>query len=68
MVLRVRIDQLSNYVGYGCNDCFRHFADGKYIAVGSHDNFIYLYTVSEDGRGYKKHGKLSVSQFFVNFI
>ena len=37
------------------------FADGKYIAVGSHDNFIYIYTVSEDGRTYRRHGKLSVS-------
>ena len=36
-------------------------SDGKYIAVGSHDNYIYLYTVSEDGRVYKKTGKLSAS-------
>lgn len=36
-------------------------ADGALLAVGSHDNFIYLYTVSETGRKYSRYGKCTVS-------
>lgn len=36
-------------------------ADGSLLAVGSHDNFIYLYTVSERGRKYSRYGKCTVS-------
>lgn len=36
-------------------------ADGALLAVGSHDNFIYLYTVSESGRKYSRYGKCTVS-------
>lgn len=35
-------------------------ADGGLLAIGSHDNFIYLYTVSERGRKYGRYGKCSV--------
>lgn len=37
------------------------FSDGTLLAVGSHDNFIYLYTVSDNGRKYSRYGKCSVS-------
>lgn len=37
-------------------------ADGSMLAVGSHDNFIYLYNVSEQGRKYSRYGKCTVSQ------
>uniref|UniRef100_A0A6Q2Z5Z3 EMAP like 4 n=1 Tax=Esox lucius TaxID=8010 RepID=A0A6Q2Z5Z3_ESOLU len=35
----------------------RFSVDGTLLAVGSHDNFIYLYTVSEKGRKYTRFGK-----------
>ncbi len=36
-------------------------SDGTLLAVGSHDNFIYLYTVSDKGRKYSRYGKCTVS-------
>ena len=36
-------------------------SDGNAIAVASHDNYIYVYSVSEDGRKYTKVGKCTVS-------
>ncbi|OBS72967.1 hypothetical protein A6R68_12462, partial [Neotoma lepida] len=35
----------------------RYSVDGTLLAVGSHDNFIYLYTVSENARKYSRYGK-----------
>ncbi|MED6269229.1 hypothetical protein CHARACLAT_031081, partial [Characodon lateralis] len=35
----------------------RFSVDGSMLAVGSHDNFIYLYNVSERGRKYSRYGK-----------
>uniref|UniRef100_A0A671NGP4 Echinoderm microtubule-associated protein-like 4 n=1 Tax=Sinocyclocheilus anshuiensis TaxID=1608454 RepID=A0A671NGP4_9TELE len=35
----------------------RYSLDGTLLAVGSHDNFIYLYTVSDKGRKYSRYGK-----------
>ncbi|XP_048579805.1 77 kDa echinoderm microtubule-associated protein [Nematostella vectensis] len=49
-------------------DAIKYSPDGKFIAVGSHDNFIYLYTVSEDGRSYRRHGKLSGHSSFVTHL
>lgn len=43
-------------------------ADGSLLAVGSHDNFIYLYTISESGRKYSRYGKCTVSLFVVYFL
>ena len=39
----------------------RFFSDGSFLAVGSHDNFIYIYSVSESGRRYTRFGKCTVS-------
>uniref|UniRef100_A0A671NP17 Echinoderm microtubule-associated protein-like 4 n=1 Tax=Sinocyclocheilus anshuiensis TaxID=1608454 RepID=A0A671NP17_9TELE len=38
----------------------RYSLDGTLLAVGSHDNFIYLYTVSDKGRKYSRYGKCTV--------
>jgi len=50
------------------HDAIKYSPDGKHIAVGSHDNFIYLYNVSEDGKTYKKAGKLSGHSSFVTHL
>lgn len=34
--------------------------DGNYLALGSRDNNIYIYQVSESGRKYTKIGRCSV--------
>lgn len=35
--------------------------DGAYLAVGSHDNLVYVYTVDQGGRKVSRLGKCSVS-------
>lgn len=35
--------------------------DGKLLALGSRDNYIYIYHVGDDGRKYSRVGKCSVS-------
>lgn len=36
--------------------------DGSFLAVGSHDNFIYIYNVTDGGRRYTRFGKCTVSK------
>lgn len=55
-------------VGAEQHDCIKYSPDGKYLAVGSHDNFIYIFTVSEDGKQYKKHGKLMGHSSYVTHL
>lgn len=38
--------------------------DGNFLAIGSHDNYIYIYAVAENGRKYSRVGKCSVSSVF----
>ncbi|XP_076816178.1 echinoderm microtubule-associated protein-like 2 isoform X2 [Clavelina lepadiformis] len=47
------------------HDVIRFSPDGNYLAIGSHDNFIYIYNVSEDGRKYSKHGRCSGHSSFI---
>lgn len=35
--------------------------DGNFLAVSSHDNFVYIYAVTENGRKYSRVGKCTVS-------
>uniref|UniRef100_A0A8C3FFZ1 EMAP like 2 n=1 Tax=Chrysemys picta bellii TaxID=8478 RepID=A0A8C3FFZ1_CHRPI len=42
--------------------------DGSYLAVGSHDNFVYVYGVSEDGRKYSRVGKCSGHSSFITHL
>lgn len=35
--------------------------DGNFLAVGSHDNFVYIYAVTENGKKYSRVGKCTVS-------
>ncbi|XP_039218077.1 echinoderm microtubule-associated protein-like 2 isoform X5 [Crotalus tigris] len=42
--------------------------DGKYLALGSHDNFVYIYLVSEGGRKYGRVGKCSGHSSFITHL
>ncbi|XP_077142509.1 echinoderm microtubule-associated protein-like 2 isoform X1 [Ranitomeya variabilis] len=42
--------------------------DGQYLAVGSHDNFIYLYEVAEEGREYRRVGKCSGHSSYITHL
>ncbi|XP_023263404.1 echinoderm microtubule-associated protein-like 4 [Seriola lalandi dorsalis] len=46
----------------------RFSVDGSLLAVGSHDNFIYLYTVSERGRKYSRYGKCTGHSSYITHL
>ncbi|XP_041865678.1 echinoderm microtubule-associated protein-like 4 isoform X3 [Melanotaenia boesemani] len=46
----------------------RFSVDGSLLAVGSHDNFIYLYTVSERGRKYSRNGKCTGHSSYITHL
>ncbi|XP_067467108.1 echinoderm microtubule-associated protein-like 4 isoform X2 [Thunnus thynnus] len=46
----------------------RFSIDGGLLAVGSHDNFIYLYTVSERGRKYSRYGKCTGHSSYITHL
>ncbi|KAG9346201.1 hypothetical protein JZ751_008024 [Albula glossodonta] len=46
----------------------RYSADGTLLAVGSHDNFIYLYSVSEKGKKYSRYGKCTGHSSYITHL
>ncbi|XP_036291027.1 echinoderm microtubule-associated protein-like 4 isoform X3 [Pipistrellus kuhlii] len=46
----------------------RYSVDGTCLAVGSHDNFIYLYVVSENGRKYSRSGKCTGHSSYITHL
>ncbi|XP_006627673.2 echinoderm microtubule-associated protein-like 2 isoform X1 [Lepisosteus oculatus] len=46
----------------------KYSPDGAYLAVASHDNFIYLYAASENGRKYSRVGKCTGHSSFVTHL
>uniref|UniRef100_UPI0037E8699D echinoderm microtubule-associated protein-like 3 n=1 Tax=Semicossyphus pulcher TaxID=241346 RepID=UPI0037E8699D len=46
----------------------RYSPDGSFLAVGSHDNFIYIYTVTESGRRYARFGKCNGHSSFITHL
>ncbi|XP_037536437.1 echinoderm microtubule-associated protein-like 4 isoform X2 [Nematolebias whitei] len=46
----------------------RFSVDGSMLAVGSHDNFIYLYTVSDRGRKYSRCGKCTGHSSYITHL
>ncbi|XP_030635536.1 echinoderm microtubule-associated protein-like 3 [Chanos chanos] len=46
----------------------RYSPDGSFLAVGSHDNFIYIYSVSEGGRRYARFGKCTGHSSFITHL
>lgn len=48
-----------------CNCACLSVPDGQLLALGSRDNMVYIYEVSEDGLKYSKRGRCSVSPGFL---
>ncbi|XP_017282535.1 echinoderm microtubule-associated protein-like 3 isoform X2 [Kryptolebias marmoratus] len=46
----------------------RYSPDGSFLAVGSHDNFIYIYSVTESGRRYSRFGKCNGHSSFITHL
>ncbi|XP_026704729.1 echinoderm microtubule-associated protein-like 1 isoform X14 [Athene cunicularia] len=46
----------------------RYSPDGNFLAIGSHDNCIYIYGVSENGRKYTRVGKCSGHSSFITHL
>ncbi|XP_053359579.1 echinoderm microtubule-associated protein-like 3 isoform X2 [Clarias gariepinus] len=46
----------------------RYSPDGSFLAVGSHDNFIYIYSVTEGGRRYTRCGKCTGHSSFITHL
>ncbi|XP_038607089.1 echinoderm microtubule-associated protein-like 4 isoform X2 [Tachyglossus aculeatus] len=46
----------------------RYAVDGTFLAVGSHDNFIYLYVVTENGRKYSRFGKCTGHSSYITHL
>ncbi|CAL1527600.1 unnamed protein product [Lymnaea stagnalis] len=49
-------------------ECIQYSPDGSMIAIGSRDNFIYIYAVSEDGKKYSKIGRCSGHSSFITHV
>ncbi|XP_038142176.1 echinoderm microtubule-associated protein-like 1 isoform X6 [Cyprinodon tularosa] len=46
----------------------RYGPDGNFMAIGSHDNYIYIYAVAENGRKYSRVGKCSGHSSFITHL
>ncbi|XP_019715546.1 echinoderm microtubule-associated protein-like 4 isoform X2 [Hippocampus comes] len=46
----------------------RFSVDGALLAVGSHDNFIYVYSVADQGRKYSRYGKCSGHSSYITHL
>ncbi|XP_072895801.1 echinoderm microtubule-associated protein-like 1 isoform X11 [Hemitrygon akajei] len=46
----------------------RYSPEGNFLAIGSHDNYIYIYTLSENGRKYSRVGKCSGHSSFITHL
>ncbi|XP_017292647.1 echinoderm microtubule-associated protein-like 2 isoform X2 [Kryptolebias marmoratus] len=46
----------------------KYSPDGNFLAVASHDNFVYIYAVTENGRKYSRVGKCVGHSSFVTHL
>uniref|UniRef100_A0A672IFJ6 Echinoderm microtubule-associated protein-like 2 n=1 Tax=Salarias fasciatus TaxID=181472 RepID=A0A672IFJ6_SALFA len=46
----------------------KYSPDGNFLAVASHDNFVYIYAVTESGRKYSRVGKCTGHSSFVTHL
>ncbi|XP_059148257.1 echinoderm microtubule-associated protein-like 2 isoform X3 [Physella acuta] len=49
-------------------ECIQYSPDGSLLAIGSRDNYIYIYAVSEDGKKYSKLGRCSGHSSFITHL
>ncbi|XP_067680198.1 echinoderm microtubule-associated protein-like 2 isoform X11 [Haliotis asinina] len=49
-------------------ETIKYSPDGGYIAIGSRDNYIYVYQVSDEGRKYSKVGRCSGHSSFITHV
>ncbi|XP_055519541.1 echinoderm microtubule-associated protein-like 1 [Leucoraja erinacea] len=42
--------------------------DGNFLAIGSHDNYVYIYGVAENGRKYSRVGRCSGHSSFITHL
>nr|XP_033810290.1 echinoderm microtubule-associated protein-like 2 isoform X1 [Geotrypetes seraphini] len=42
--------------------------DGNFLAIGSHDNYVYIYAVTEGGRKYSRVGRCSGHSSFITHL
>ncbi|XP_076442286.1 echinoderm microtubule-associated protein-like 2 isoform X4 [Babylonia areolata] len=49
-------------------ECIAYSPDGNYIALGSRDNYIYVYQVSDGGRKYSRVGRCSGHSSFITHL
>ncbi|XP_067875081.1 LOW QUALITY PROTEIN: echinoderm microtubule-associated protein-like 2 [Heterodontus francisci] len=46
----------------------RYSPDGNFLAIGSHDNYVYIYAVAENGRKYNRVGRCSGHSSFITHL
>lgn len=46
----------------------KYSPDGNFLALASHDNFVYIYAVTENGRKYSRVGKCAGHSSFVTHV
>ncbi|XP_043931691.1 echinoderm microtubule-associated protein-like 3 [Protopterus annectens] len=46
----------------------RYSPDGSFLAIGSHDNFIYIYSVVENGKKYNRFGRCTGHSSFITHL
>uniref|UniRef100_V9KFR1 Echinoderm microtubule associated protein like 3 n=1 Tax=Callorhinchus milii TaxID=7868 RepID=V9KFR1_CALMI len=46
----------------------RYSPDGNFLAIGSHDNYIYIYTVAESGQKYSRFGRCTGHSSFITHL
>ncbi|XP_062915966.1 echinoderm microtubule-associated protein-like 2 isoform X3 [Mobula hypostoma] len=46
----------------------RYSPDGNFLAIGSHDNYVYIYSVAENGRKYSRVGRCSGHSSFITHL
>ncbi|XP_035824705.1 echinoderm microtubule-associated protein-like 2 [Aplysia californica] len=49
-------------------ECIQYSPDGSMLAVGSRDNYIYIYQVSDDAKKYTKVGRCSGHSSFITHV
>lgn len=58
----------SQNIGTEQIECISFSPNGMYLACGSRDNFIYIYSASDDGKIYSKIGKCSGHSSFITHL